>query len=88
MSEHLCCVHVFLLRCQTVTVCTSEASLSSLSPYFALSIWVVPQGTRPLTANSFTASDILDSFCLLNPRRHISKHAVGTSSVPRPGRLE
>lgn len=70
MSEHLCCVHVFLLRCQTVTACTNEASLSSLSPYFTLSVWVVPLGTHPLIANSFTASDILDLFCLLPPPPH------------------
>lgn len=31
MSEHLCCVHVSLLRCQTVTAGTSEEPLGSLS---------------------------------------------------------
>lgn len=31
MSEHLCCVHVSLLRRQTVTACTREQPLASLS---------------------------------------------------------
>lgn len=53
MSEHLCCVHVCLLRCQTVTTCTREQPLGSLS-LILIGIWAAPEGTRPQPRTSWT----------------------------------